>query len=189
MRFVKRVLNSLWVGFVGLCICLGFWADLPAPKDKLESAVSAIIPVGAALLPWAVWGATVFFAVHTARASYAWVADRLRGGPSVRKFQALAPRARHCREILVRHSDAQSCDEGEGEHTFQYSHANVEIRQLLYEFTRLGISTPTFNKVQEREQLPFFISYFTGMESLATNGNLQHAKDGSMQQRGEKRFG
>ena len=181
MGFVKRVLDSLSTGFVGLCICLGFWADIPVPKDKLENAVSTTIPLGAALLPWLVLGATVLFAVHTARVCFAWVTDRLRDGPSVRKFKALAPRTRHCREILVRYCDARSC--GEGEHAFQYSQANVEVRQLLDELTGLGIPTRPFDKVQERERLPFFISYFTGMESLATNGNLRHARDGTMHQR------
>ena len=54
---------------------------------------------------------------------------------------------------------------------------------LLHSFRDLGLSVPEFDNVQDEKRVAYLISYFTGMESLATNGNLRYARDKTMHQR------
>ena len=183
MRHIWRVLSSLWAAFVGLVTCLSFWADLPVPKDRLVDAMSsAIAPLGAALLPWAVWVSTLYFGLRIIQAFGVWVMDRRNDGPSVRRFHDLAPRIQSCRELLTEYLDLPG-PAGGGEQVHQYSRANVEARMLLHSFRDLGLSVPEFDNVQDEKRVAYLISYFTGMESLATNGNLRYARDKTMHQR------
>ena len=182
MRLIGRWLASLWTAFVGLGACLGFWADLPVSKDALVNAVSAIVPLGAALLPWVVWISTLYFGLRIIQAFGVWVIDLRNDVPSARRFQALAQRVKSCRVQLTDYLDLPS-PEGKGEDISQRSRANVEVRMLLCEFQDLGISTPEFDNVQDEEKVVYLISYFTGMERLAAGGHLRHARDKTMHQR------
>lgn len=180
MRLVSKVLSSIWTAFVALSICLGFWADLPVSKEPLVEALNGLAPLAAALLPWVILGFTAYFVLSVAYRIAQWGIDRLNDGPSVRKFQKLAPRAEHCmRQLLPWASDVNSMSEGD--QIANSSLANVEVRQLLAEVRKLGIWEPEFKNVNDRSHVRFLISYFAGMQSLAFHGNLEAARNRSME--------
>ena len=182
MRLVSKVLRSMWITFAMLSICFGFWTDLLVSKRPLVEALDGLAPIAAALLPWVILGITAYFVLNVTFKSVQWGIDRLNDGPNVRKFQTLAPRAEQCVSQLLPWAEEVNLMP-EGEKIANYSLANVEVRQLLIEFRKLGIWQPEFKNVHDRGQVRFLISYFTGMQSLAVHGNLKAARDRSMENR------
>ena len=160
-------------------MCLGFLADFPIGRDKLEDSVNAIHPILAALLPYI----AVFGVIYGSGLAGRWLflksVDFRNDTSSVRKFQALGVRiGNHKRGLISRLEDPLA-----GYVSFRpFSNASheaqltLELEFILGQLKQLGIPVPDFMPLKEQHQWQALVTYLATMQQLAKNGYLKRAR-------------
>ena len=165
-----------WTSFVVLSVCLGFFADFPVGRAKLEDGMNAIHPIGAALLPYIAFAGAISGGVQIVL----WVVrtgiDLLNDGPSMRKFKALASAIRDCKVDLITYLEITYLSSEVFAKTDRETRLTVEVKLLMDQLEALKIPVPDFRTIGNQEQWKFLVAYLASMETLASSGNLKHAR-------------
>lgn len=173
---MRKLASSLWTAFVAFSVCLGILADFPKGRGVLEEELNNLLPLAAALLPYIAIAGVVYGGGRIGL----WMVSEgiyvLTNGPTIRKFEALAPRLRECRTGLVNLLDNNYFLESEYYKRSINIQWMVEIRLVLRQLVRLGIPAPEFKPPGTNGQARFWVGYFVAMERFAANGELDHAR-------------
>ena len=158
------------------CACLGFLADFPGGRSKLEDSMSAILPLGAAFLPYLALVGVIYgggqiasWVVRTSR-------DLLQDGPSMREFKALASAVGDCKRDLLTHLQTTYLSSDIFTKTERESRLTVEVKLLMDQLQALKVPVFDFSHIGNQEQWQMLVAYLTTMETLAQSGNLSHAR-------------
>ena len=101
LTWTKEVLGSVWAAIVVEIVLQGILQSVPFNNTPLIESVKDFSPIGAALLPWLLYGISVFYALIIINYIYKWVIDRYQGGPKRRAFSALYSDIDHCKTQLI----------------------------------------------------------------------------------------
>ena len=169
--WTRRAGWRLWGAIAALAVCLGLLVDLPEAKSQLEEAVSAVIPIGAALIPYAALFGAIFVGGTLLTATVKWLWDiyldiRL-DRPMRRAFQECYPQIQRCREL--------NSEEGRTieRHVIWVS----ELKELSGRLHPFGIKTPSLpGKVKIGDAQRRWSIYLARLTVLANHGNLEAAR-------------
>lgn len=175
MRWLRSLFSSAWAGFVILAICVGFLADFPVGRSKLEDSVSTILPIGVALLPYIALGGTVYATGVIGRWALKRILDLLNDGPSVRRFQALATRIQTAQSGIISYLGPSLWSSTYRDTAFA-SQLITELQLLLEQLTKLGIRVPPSAEINIEERGQLLVAYLARMRTFAERGELHHAR-------------
>ena len=140
--------------------------------------MNAIFPIGAALLPYIAFAGVIYgggliasWVVRTSR-------DLLQDGPSMREFKALASAIGDCKCDLLTHLKTTRLSSDVFAKTARESKLTVEVKLLMDQLKALKVPVPDFRQIQigNQEHTLFLVAYLSSMETLASSGNLKHAR-------------
>ena len=178
MRWLRTRLSPTLAGFVILITSLGFLADFPVGRSRLEDSVSSIFPIGAALLPYIALAGVIFGGGQVSPWIIRKSIELLHNGPSVRKFRALEGPLQQCKHHLIEYVETPSSSSLSrvSDHSALIVELNLVIRQLI----ELDIQVPDFGYLINRERSRSWVAYLAATEELAKSGRLQDAREGNV---------
>ena len=177
MQRLGSILSSTWTGFAVLAVCLGFFADFPVGRPKLEASVSTVLPIGAALLPYLAFGGSIYGGGLILAWVYRHIVDRVNDGTSVRKFQALAVRIGKCNSALIAHLESWPLRSRIYGETSYASRLIAELQFVLEQLADLGIPVPPLGDIDIGEHGQPLVAYLATMQTYAKNGELRRARE------------
>ncbi len=176
MSWLRTLLSQTTTAFLILAACLSFLTDYPIASSRLEDSVSAIFPVGAALLPYVALVGAVYGGGRVCQWILSRSIDLLRGGPSVRKFRALEVDISNCKNQLI------SLLEDLRPPSLRYTDASrefklrTELAVLFGRLRQLSVPAPPLSSVLNEKGRAALVPYLAVMQELARVGGLADAR-------------
>ena len=179
MRWFRSLFSQTWMSFVVFCVCLGFLADFPIGRDKLENSVNAIHPILAALLPYIAMFGVIYGSGLAGRWLFLKSVDFRNDASSVRKFQALGVRIGNCKRDLISHLEDPYLSFRPFSNASHEAQLMGELEFVLGQLKQLGIPVPDFMPLKEQYQWQALVTYLATMQQLAKNGYLKRPRSPS----------
>ena len=155
------------------CLCLNT-RGVGDAADRLQSAVEAVLPIGASLIPFGALFGTVLLSGLLLGAGYEWVQDWRKNGPARRKFKCLNERIGEVSRLVAGqlrptlHGVVMLAEEP----SFREAAGEVEI--LADKLRDLGIQTPS--ELQRNIQsISEWTSYLGSLKAYSRDGNVEYA--------------
>ena len=175
MRWLQSLLRSTWAAFVILAVCVGFLADFPTSRSKLEDSMSALLSVGVALLPYIAFGGILYSSGLIGTWTVKRILDWKNDGPSVRRFQSLAASIEKYNGELIVYLEMPPGFRTYRETSFA-SRLIMELRFVLEQLAGLRIPGPALGNIDIDEQGQPLVAYLAMMQTYAKNGELHRAR-------------
>ena len=170
---IRSFLNSVWTIFVGLGACVGFWADIPIEKSRLDDTVSTLFPLAAVLLPYVIFAATIYFGGKCLLWSYNVAMFLKAGGPAREHFSTYQPQIDGLLRLLRIFRRAEEENEMDIEIEAKLL---VELAYFARHMEKLNVWAPPIDPVARNNVKPW-VEYLVRLDVLARHGYLKEARE------------
>ena len=176
LTWAKKVLVSVWAAIVAEIVLQGILQSFPFDNTPLIESVKDFWPIGAALLPWLLYGISVFYALVILNYARKWYIDRYEGGPEKRAFSSLYPDIQYCKEQWCLYNESFS--RYQANQTSAISNIVTIISlldKLRIELHKIDIDIPNLDLRVPQQRLSV-VGFLSILEVYASSGDVDRAR-------------
>ena len=173
-KYLRPTWAKIWATIAGIAVFVSILGGFGDAADRLDTAVDAVLPIGAALIFYGALFGTVLLSGVLVGMVGDWVIDRRRGGPANRDFASM-------HEKIIRVNKSLSLLEFRmSEHTDVkdrraiYLKTATEVEVLADALTDKGIRTPPILD-RDTPNIGQWMDYLSILEVYASEANHQYA--------------
>lgn len=159
---------------VVLSILVGF----DEATERLDTAVEAVSPIVAALIPFGALFGAVFLCGLLAGMGYVYVVDRRDNGPEKRKFESLhdelAEARKKLEESMSGHDPAYP-EELYAQYRGRLEEADALVESLAGELKQIGIATPPVGNIHSSDKVEKWLKTLPRLAGFSSRGDLDAA--------------
>ena len=175
-KWTQSILGSLPAAIVIEVVVQGILQSIPFDNAPIIDGTNYILPIGAALLPWILYGISVFYALVILNYARKWFIDRHEGGPKKRAFHALYSDIIRCKNQLIEFDKRLILYRIEQTSTLANLISIVSrLDKIRVALCKMNIDIPTLdlNVSEHRQSMVGFLSF---LEEYASSGDVDRAR-------------
>ena len=178
-KWTQSILWSLPAAIGIEVVVQGILQSVPFDNTPLIESINNISPIGAALLPWLLYGISIFYAFVILNYPRKWFIDRNERGPEKRAFSSLYSDIQHCKSQWFLYNESFS--QYQANQTSQTSAlSNIVtlislLDKLRIELRKINIDIPSLNLSVPQHRLSV-VGFLSILEVYASSGDVDRAR-------------
>ena len=173
-RYFRPTWARIWAIVAAIAVFVSILGGFNDATARLEAAVEAVFPIGAALIPFVALFGIISLSALLVGAGYEWVVDRRNNGPARRKFKGLHERIDRINDSLASVGTWNSNTDRAIDLDAFFSEVAGEVEVLADELRNQGIQTPTELK-PNIQSIDEWTNYVATLKAYVPDGNYQYA--------------